>query len=76
MYGLSRTAGVKGLCDEGNRVGDWCAGSGLHFMLTPNWPITDPAMLLTSDNLQITITPGKRSGQPCIRGIRLTVSDM
>jgi uncharacterized protein (DUF433 family) len=24
----------------------------------------------------ITIEPGKRSGQPCIRGMRLTVSDV
>jgi len=33
-------------------------------------------MLLTSDNLRITIGPGKRSGRACIRGIRITVSDM
>ena len=25
---------------------------------------------------QITIEPGKRSGQPCIRGLRITVSDV
>lgn len=24
----------------------------------------------------ITIEPGKRSGQPCIRGLRITVSDV
>ena len=24
----------------------------------------------------ITIEPGKRSGQPCIRGLRMTVSDV
>lgn len=24
----------------------------------------------------ITVEPGKRSGQPCIRGMRLTVSDV
>ena len=45
-------------------------------MFTPNWPITSPAMLLTSDNLRITIAPGKWSGKPCIRGIRITVSEM
>jgi uncharacterized protein (DUF433 family) len=32
-------------------------------------------MLLTSDNLQITIAPGTWSGKPCIRGIRITVSN-
>ena len=25
---------------------------------------------------RITIEPGKRSGQPCIRGIRMTVTDV
>ena len=25
---------------------------------------------------RITIEPGKRSGQPCIRGMRITVSDI
>ncbi len=25
---------------------------------------------------RITIEPGKRSGQPCIRGMRITVSDV
>ena len=25
------------------------------------------------DNSRITIEPGKRSGQPCIRGLRITV---
>lgn len=25
---------------------------------------------------RITIEPGKRSGQPCLRGIRITVSDI
>jgi uncharacterized protein (DUF433 family) len=33
-------------------------------------------MLLTSDNLRITIASGKRSDEPCIRGIRITASDM
>ena len=33
-------------------------------------------MLLTSDNLRITIVPGKRSSKPCIRGIRTTCFDM
>jgi uncharacterized protein (DUF433 family) len=33
-------------------------------------------MLLTSDNLRITIAPGTRSGKPCIRGLRITVSEM
>jgi uncharacterized protein (DUF433 family) len=26
--------------------------------------------------LRITIEPGKRSGQPCIRGMRITVQDV
>jgi uncharacterized protein (DUF433 family) len=33
-------------------------------------------LLLTADNLRITIGPGKRSGKPCTRGIWLTVSNM
>lgn len=33
-------------------------------------------MLLTSDYLQITIAPGKRSSKPHIRGRRITASDM
>jgi uncharacterized protein (DUF433 family) len=33
-------------------------------------------MLLTSDNLRITIASGKRSDEPCIRGIRITAPDM
>jgi uncharacterized protein (DUF433 family) len=32
-------------------------------------------MLLTSNNLRITIGLGKRGGKPCIRGIGITVSD-
>lgn len=28
------------------------------------------------DHTRITIEPGKRSGQPCIRGLRLTVWDI
>jgi uncharacterized protein (DUF433 family) len=33
-------------------------------------------MSQTADLLsRITIEPGKRSGQPCIRGIRVTVQD-
>jgi uncharacterized protein (DUF433 family) len=27
-------------------------------------------------NHQITIEPGKRSGKPCIRGLRITVTDI
>ena len=33
-------------------------------------------MLLTSDNLRITIAPGKRSSKPCICGTRTTGFDM
>ena len=29
-----------------------------------------------SDASRITIEPGKRGGQPCIRGLRITVSDV
>jgi uncharacterized protein (DUF433 family) len=28
------------------------------------------------DDTRITIEPGKRSGQPCIRGLRITVWDV
>ena len=28
------------------------------------------------DDTRITIEPGKRSGQPCIRGLRITVRDV
>jgi uncharacterized protein (DUF433 family) len=28
------------------------------------------------DDRQITLEPGKRSGQPCIRGLRITVWDV
>jgi uncharacterized protein (DUF433 family) len=28
------------------------------------------------DENRITVEPGKRSGQPCIRGLRITVSDV
>ena len=32
---------------------------------------------MTSDLLKrITVEPGKRSGKPCIRGLRITVSDI
>ena len=32
---------------------------------------------MTSDLLKhITVDPGKRSGKPCIRGLRITVSDI
>ena len=32
---------------------------------------------MTSDLLKrITVDPGKRSGKPCIRGLRVTVSDV
>ena len=29
-----------------------------------------------NDRDRITIEPGKRSGKPCIRGLRITVSDV
>ena len=31
---------------------------------------------LPTMNERITIEPGKRSGQPCIRGMRITVKDV
>ncbi len=30
----------------------------------------------SSSNERITLEPGKRSGQPCIRGLRITVADI
>jgi uncharacterized protein (DUF433 family) len=36
-----------------------------------------PLMVVTMDYQHlITIEPGKRSGKPCIRGMRITVSDV
>jgi uncharacterized protein (DUF433 family) len=37
--------------------------------LTPNLPFMDYGSI-------ITIEPGKRGGKPCIRGLRMTVSDV
>jgi uncharacterized protein (DUF433 family) len=31
---------------------------------------------IVKENERITIDPGKRSGQPCIRGMRITVADV
>jgi len=31
---------------------------------------------MTDYKLKITIEPGKRGGKPCIRGMRITVSDI
>ena len=31
---------------------------------------------MTAANRRITVEPGKRSGQPCIRGLRITVWDI
>ena len=37
----------------------------------------DPRNLLTMDYTKhITIEPGKRSGKPCVRGMRITVYDV
>jgi len=33
-------------------------------------------METNSDYSRITVEPGKRSGQPCIRGLRITVWDV
>ena len=33
-------------------------------------------MVRAMDDTRITIEPGKRSGQPCIRGLRITVWDV
>jgi uncharacterized protein (DUF433 family) len=33
-------------------------------------------MTATPDLSRITVTPGQRSGQPCIRGLRVTVWDV
>jgi uncharacterized protein (DUF433 family) len=42
--------------------------------LRPNDP---PVKLLPMDYSKIiTIEPGKRSGKPCIRGLRITVTDV
>lgn len=30
-------------------------------------------MISMTDDVRITLEPGKRSGQPCIRGLRITV---
>jgi uncharacterized protein (DUF433 family) len=36
----------------------------------------DELLRANHDSEQITIEPGKRSGQLCIRGLRITVSDV
>ena len=46
------------------------------FLKSPKSEISFINLLLTADNLQITIGPYKQSGKLCIRGIRLTVSHM
>jgi uncharacterized protein (DUF433 family) len=33
-------------------------------------------ILKVMDDTRITVEPGKRSGQPCIRGLRITVWDV
>ena len=41
-------------------------------------PGTQRSLLYMDANLanRITVDPGKRSGKPCIRGLRITVSDV
>jgi uncharacterized protein (DUF433 family) len=38
----------------------------------------DPTILCMASELlsRITVEPGKRSGKPCVRGLRITVSDV
>jgi uncharacterized protein (DUF433 family) len=38
-------------------------------------PIKEPRMSMPYQSL-ITLEPGKRSGKPCIRGLRITVYDV
>jgi uncharacterized protein (DUF433 family) len=33
-------------------------------------------MIDSASNARITLEPGKRGGQPCIRGLRITVDDV
>ena len=37
---------------------------------------TDPSLKAMNASERITIEPGKRSGKPCIRGLRITVDDV
>lgn len=39
-------------------------------------PFTPVAIMRTPENSRITVEPGKRGGQPCVRGLRITVYDV
>ena len=56
-----------------------CSGASQHCR-TPTLPRpgTQRSLLYMDANLanRITVDPGKRSGKPCIRGLRITVSDV
>ena len=56
-----------------------CSGASQHCRTTAlPWPSTQRRLLYMDANLanRITVDPGKRSGKPCIRGLRITVSDV
>jgi uncharacterized protein (DUF433 family) len=62
---------MKLLCDMGIEAQIW--------WLAPFSPFSPQRRMkfMTSDLLKrITVDPGKRSGKPCIRGLRITVSDV
>ncbi len=43
----------------------------------PTWAIIDSVDVNTkADFSRITVIPGQRSGEPCIRGLRVTVGDV
>ena len=50
------------------------ASRALRIPLTP--PGTWPYLYVMDWRSRITIEPGKRGGKPCIRGLRITVSDV
>ena len=45
-------------------------------MQTPDERLIARAVISSTHHIRIVIEPGKRSGQPCIRGLRITVWDV
>lgn len=51
-------------------------GMRLNKLLPRLWIIQSMAATEKADLSRITVVPGQRSGQPCIRGLRVTVWDV
>ena len=70
------TIGGSGICYDDRWQGAFqprTNGPRLHTLTTPGgWPY----LYVMDWRSRITIEPGKRGGKPCIRGLRITVSDV